>query len=164
MSSLQGFEAVSPKRRSGKAVMTVTNKGIRLNKYAVAELEAPKFVKFLINNTTRQIAVMPVPERDANAIPFGLKPSISASAHIYNPRVIESILRYFDMPEGEGDEIPTVALRGLLTPEGNALVFDVAGAKVSLTRKRGRKPRAEKTHADVNLNEDGDWETPDTEE
>ena len=57
MSSLQGFEVVSPNTASGRSVLTVTKNYARLNKNAVLELGRPEFIEFFINPTTKQFVL-----------------------------------------------------------------------------------------------------------
>ncbi|RSX55524.1 resolvase family protein [Bifidobacterium dolichotidis] len=155
MSSLKGFEAVSLTRKTGKAVMTVTPDSIRLNKSAVEELNFPEYIVFLINPDTQQFAVMRAKESDEDSMPLGVRPSYTASAHIDNPIVVTAVLKYFDLPSTDNEEeIPRASMRGVLSPKGDALIFDAHEADIRVTRKRGRKPHTAEA-ADVNGGQDG---------
>ena len=58
-SLLQGFEEVQLVKPVGKTVLTVTDSAIRFNKATAEVLGFPAYVKVLINDKTKQIAVTP---------------------------------------------------------------------------------------------------------
>ena len=68
-SLLQGFEEVQLVKPVGKTVLTVTDSAIRFNKATAEVLGFPAYVKVLINDKTRQIAVTPTTAKAANAYP-----------------------------------------------------------------------------------------------
>jgi hypothetical protein len=55
--SLQGFEEVAITEPVGKLTMTVMDSKVRFNKATAAELGYPAYVKVLINDKTRQVAL-----------------------------------------------------------------------------------------------------------
>ena len=70
-SLLQGFEEVQLVKPVGKTVLTVTDSAIRFNKATAEVLGFPAYVKVLINDKTKQIAV-----GSARVFAhFGLRPS-----------------------------------------------------------------------------------------
>ena len=77
-SLLQGFEEVQLVKPVGKTVLTVTDSAIRFNKATAEALGFPAYVKVLINDKTRQIAVTPTTPRPAT-------PSSSASPKASRP-------------------------------------------------------------------------------
>ena len=62
-SLLQGFEEVQLVKPVGKTVLTVTDSAIRFNKATAEVLGFPAYVKVLINDKTKQIAVTQPPPR-----------------------------------------------------------------------------------------------------
>ena len=62
-SLLQGFEEVQLVKPVGKTVLTVTDSAIRFNKATAEVLGFPAYVKVLINDKTKQIAVTRPPPR-----------------------------------------------------------------------------------------------------
>ena len=69
-SLLQGFEEVQLVKPVGKTVLTVTDSAIRFNKATAEVLGFPAYVKVLINDKTKQIAVTPTTAKADNAIKF----------------------------------------------------------------------------------------------
>ena len=64
-SLLQGFEEVQLVKPVGKTVLTVTDSAIRFNKATAEVLGFPAYVKVLINDKTKQIAVTPTTAKAA---------------------------------------------------------------------------------------------------
>ena len=92
-SLLQGFEEVQP---VGKTVLTVTDSAIRFNKATAEVLGFPAYVKVLINDKTKQIAVTPTTAKADNAIKFS-KPEgkQAASVSVKEATLIEAVKAYF---------------------------------------------------------------------
>ena len=75
-SLLQGFEEVQLVKPVGKTVLTVTDSAIRFNKATAEVLGFPAYVKVLINDKTKQIAVTPTTAKADNAIKFSHHDSV----------------------------------------------------------------------------------------
>lgn len=99
MSSLQGFEVVSPNTASGRSVLTVTKNYARLNKNAVLELGRPEFIEFFINPTTKQFAFKACEESNPNAIPFFIPGKTTASVTLNQQFVLDAMGPYFEFPK-----------------------------------------------------------------
>lgn len=99
MSSLQGFEVVSPNTASGRSVLTVTKNYARLNKNAVLELGRPEFIEFFINPTTKQFAFKACEESNPNAIPFFISGKTTASVTLNQQFVLDAMGPYFEFPK-----------------------------------------------------------------
>ena len=80
-SLLQGFEEVQLVKPVGKTVLTVTDSAIRFNKATAEVLGFPAYVKVLINDKTKQIAVTPTTAKADNAIKFS-KPEGKQAASV----------------------------------------------------------------------------------
>lgn len=139
MSSLQGFEVVSPNTASGRSVLTVTRKYVRLNKNAVLELGRPEFIEFLINPSSKQFAFKPCEESNPNAIPFFVPGKTTASVTLSMQFVLDAMEPYFDFPEVADDQEAYAQLKGTWIASDNMLVFNLGTAEQSVMKKRGRK-------------------------
>lgn len=102
-SLLQGFEEVQLVKPVGKTVLTVTDSAIRFNKATAEVLGFPAYVKVLINDKTKQIAVTPTTAKADNAIKFS-KPEgkQAASVSVKEATLIEAVKAYFTLPGGSG--------------------------------------------------------------
>ena len=105
-SLLQGFEEVQLVKPVGKTVLTVTDSAIRFNKATAEVLGFPAYVKVLINDKTKQIAVTPTTAKADNAIKFS-KPEgkQAASVSVKEATLIEAVKAYFTLPEAPEGEI-----------------------------------------------------------
>ncbi|MFZ2342583.1 MAG: hypothetical protein WAW19_06320, partial [Bifidobacterium adolescentis] len=105
-SLLQGFEEVQLVKPVGKTVLTVTDSAIRFNKATAEVLGFPAYVKVLINDNTKQIAVTPTTAKADNAIKFS-KPEgkQAASVSVKEATLIEAVKAYFTLPEAPEGEI-----------------------------------------------------------
>ena len=137
-SLLQGFEEVQLVKPVGKTVLTVTDSAIRFNKATAEVLGFPAYVKVLINDKTKQIAVTPTTAKADNAIKFS-KPEgkQAASVSVKEATLIEAVKAYFT--EGE---IAYQSVNGTAYPESKTVIFDVANATAGTMKRRGRKKAA----------------------
>ena len=121
-SLLQGFEEVQLVKPVGKTVLTVTDSAIRFNKATAEVLGFPAYVKVLINDKTKQIAVTPTTAKAAT--------------------LIEAVKAYFTLPETPEGEIAYQSVNGTAYPESKTVIFDVANATAGTMKRRGRKKAA----------------------
>ena len=129
-SLLQGFEEVQLVKPVGKTVLTVTDSAIRFNKATAEVLGFPAYVKVLINDKTKQIAVTPTTAKADNAIKFK------------EATLIEAVKAYFTLPEAPEGEIAYQSVNGTAYPESKTVIFDVANATAGTMKRRGRKKAA----------------------
>ena len=139
MSVLQGFEPVNPSATVGKCVLTVTPRYARFNKNTVEELGAPRYVQILTNPHTKQIAIRECNESDVNAIEFVKPTRTTASVTLNLPVVLNAVLKFFDFPEVEDDEVAFAQLKGTPFPDDKTIIFDVNDCRQGVSKKRGRK-------------------------
>ena len=141
-SLLQGFEEVQLVKPVGKTVLTVTDSAIRFNKATAEVLGFPAYVKVLINDKTKQIAVTPTTAKADNAIKFS-KPEgkQSTSVSVKEATLIEAVKAYFTLPEAPEAEIAYQS-NGTAYPESKTVIFDVANATAGTMKRRGRKKAA----------------------
>ena len=150
-SLLQGFEEVQLVKPVGKTVLTVTDSAIRFNKATAEVLGFPAYVKVLINDKTKQIAVTPTTAKADNAIKFS-KPEgkQAASVSVKEATLIEAVKAYFTLPEAPEGEIAYQSVNGTAYqsvngtayPESKTVIFDVANATAGTMKRRGRKKAA----------------------
>lgn len=142
-SLLQGFEEVQLVKPVGKTVLTVTDSAIRFNKATAEVLGFPAYVKVLINDKTRQIAVTPTTAKADNAIKFS-KPEgkQAASVSVKEATLIEAVKAYFTLPEAPEGEIAYQSVNSTAYPESKTVIFDVANATAGTMKRRGRKKAA----------------------
>lgn len=149
MSVLQGFEEVNMTAPCGKLTMLVTNDVVRFNKATAITLGYPAYVKLLINDKTRQFAVKPCKQSDANAVKFS-KPEgkQTASVNIKDAVVLDSVLKYFNFDEVQEGQVAYRSMQGTCYSEERVVMFSVADAKAGVMKKRGRKKAAEADDAE----------------
>lgn len=140
MSVLQGFEEVNMTAPRGKLSMLVTKDVVRFNKATAIALGYPAYVKVLINDKTKQFAVKPCKQSDANAVKFS-KPEGKqiASVNIKDVMVLNSVLKYFKLDEPQDGQVTFQSMQGTFYPEERVAMFSVADAKAGVMKKRGRK-------------------------
>lgn len=103
----------------------------------------PAYVKVLINDKTRQIAVTPTTAKADNAIKFS-KPEgkQAASVSVKEATLIEAVKAYFTLPEAPEGEIAYQSVNGTAYPESKTVIFDAANATAGTMKRRGRKKAA----------------------
>ena len=136
-SLLQGFEEVQLVKPVGKTVLTVTDSAIRFNKATAEVLGFPAYVKVLINDKTRQIAVTPTAIKFSK--PEGMQ---AASVSVKEATLIEAVKAYFTLPEAPEGEIAYQSVNGTAYPESKTVIFDAANATAGTMKRRGRKKAA----------------------
>ena len=143
MALLQGFEEINTSVPTGKAVMTVTESVARFNKATAADLGYPAYVKILINDKTRQVAVQACTAKSANAVKFS-KPEgkQTTSVNVKEAVVLETLHKYFGLPQVPEGEIAYKSVNGAVHAEEKVVIFDIDAAASGTMKKRGRKKNA----------------------
>ncbi|MBW3091646.1 hypothetical protein KIH79_01490 [Bifidobacterium sp. 82T10] len=142
-SLLQGFEEVKLVKPLGKTVMTITDSAVRFNKATAEALGFPTFVKVLINDRTKQIAVTPATTKADNAIKFSkAEGKQTASISIKDATVVSAIAPYFTLEEAPEGEIAYVSVAGTPYQGDKVVIFNVADATPGTMKRRGRKKAA----------------------
>ncbi|MBT1169971.1 hypothetical protein [Bifidobacterium sp. SO4] len=139
-SLLQGFEEVQLVKPVGKTVMTVTDSAIRFNKATVEVLGSPAYVKVLINEKTKQIAVTPAAEKADNAVKFAK--AGAASVSVKEPVLVEAVKAYLPVGDAPEGEVAYQSVNGAAYAESKTVIFDVANATAGTMKRRGRKKAA----------------------
>lgn len=140
MSVLQGFEEIKTVAPIGKVVVTITESVIRFNKATAAALGYPAYVKMLVNEKTRQIAVQACTGRDGNAIKFS-KPEgkQTTSVSVKEPTVLAAVQEFFTFPQAGETEIAFQSITGTVYCDEKVVVFNAGNATAGTMKKRGRK-------------------------
>lgn len=139
-SALQGFEEVRLVKPAGQTIMTVTENAVRFNKSTAIELGYPAYVKVLINDKTRQIAVTPTTAKSDNAVKFS-KPEgkQAASISVKDATLVAAVRKYFELAPSPEGEVSYQAVNGTVYPNDKAVIFDATTATAGTMKRRGRR-------------------------
>lgn len=139
---LQGFEEVQLVKPLGKTVMTVTDAAIRFNKATAEALDFPAYVKVLINEKTKQIAVTPADDKADNAVKFCKPNGKQAAVSIKDTAIVTAVKEYFTLPEASEGETAYQSVNGTAYQDSKTVIFDAANATSGTMKRRGRKKTA----------------------
>ncbi|PJM76978.1 hypothetical protein [Bifidobacterium felsineum] len=143
-SLLQGFEEINLTKPVGKTVMTVTASAVKFNKATAAELGYPAYVKVLINEKTKQIAVTPTTAKATNALKFSKsEEKQTASVSLKDATLVAALLEHFTLAEAPEGEIAYQSVKGAAYPEDKTVIFNIEDAVAGTMRRRGRKKAVE---------------------
>ena len=140
-SVLHGFEEVNLVRRMPEVTMTVTESVVRFNKGTAEALGWPAYVRVLVNDRKKQVAVQVCDKDDPNAVRFSKTADKQiASVSIHQPMVLVAVQKYLpleqNVPEGE---VAYQTVKGEVFANDHVAVFDTANAVSGVMKKRGRK-------------------------
>ncbi|RSX58059.1 hypothetical protein [Bifidobacterium samirii] len=142
-SLLQGFEEVRLIKPIGKTVMTVTASAVRFNKATAAALGFPAYVKVLVNENAKQIAIVPTTAKADNGIKFSKgEDKQTASISVKDATVIEAVTRFFEFAEAPEGEVAYQSVTGEAHQLDKVVIFNVADAVAGTMKRRGRKKAA----------------------
>ena len=143
MAVLQGFEEVNITAPVSNVTMTVMDSRIRFNKATAVALGYPAYVKVLINERGKQVALEPSTGRDANAIKFS-KPEGKqrASVNVSQRAVLEAISKFFTLKPAPTGKVAYQAVAGEFHEDEHVVVFDAKNAKAGTMKQRGRRAAA----------------------
>ena len=156
MSILDGFEAIGEPITS-KITMTVMESSVRFSKGAVEALGRPAYVKLLVNDKQKKIAIQVCDAKDENAIKFcgnnrnktGNSSSDitrkASSVTIRNTDVLVAVQKFFTFSEVADDQIAYFAMDGEFYPDEKVIIFATNEATSGVAGKRG--PRKGSKHA-----------------
>lgn len=155
MSILDGFEAVGEKITS-KITMTVMESSVRFSKGAVEALGCPAYVKLLVNDKQKKIAIQVCGAKDENAIRFCRNDRNKtgntsldtagkvSSVTIRNMEVLVAVQKFFTFSEVADDQIAYFAMDGEFYPDEKVIIFAVSDSVSGVSGKRG--PRKGSKH------------------
>ena len=142
-SLLQGFEEVRLVKPIGKIVMTVTGNAVRFNKSTAQALGFPAYVKVLINEKTRQIAITPTTAKADNGVKFS-KPEgkQTTSVSIKDKAPLAAIGQFFTLAEAAEGEVAFQSVTGTAYVQDKTVIFNADDAEAGTMKRRGRKKAA----------------------
>lgn len=141
---LQGFEEVAITGPVGKLTMTMMDSKVRSNKAAAAELGYQEYIKVLINDKTRQVALQACAGRDANAIKFSkLEGKQNSSVTVNNKVLVTAVGKFFTLKPAPEGEISYRTAAGNLDKDEKAGIFDATNAVIGTMKQRGRNKTVE---------------------
>ena len=135
MSVLDGFEAVGEKITTNKMTMTVMESSVRFSKGVTEALGCPAYVKLLVNDKQKKIAVQACDAKDENAIKFcktkrskadGVDSDAAGKASSVTVRttdVLVAVQKYFTFPPVADDQIAYFAMNGESYPDEKVVTF-----------------------------------------
>ncbi|KAB8288001.1 hypothetical protein DSM100688_1111 [Bifidobacterium ramosum] len=142
-SLLQGFEEVRLVKPVGKTMMTVTDSLVRFNKATAAALGYPAYVKVLINDKTRQIALTPATAKGENSVKFSKsEDKQTSSISLKDAALVDAIRQYFTFGEAPEGEVAFESVNGTAYVDDKTVIFDADNAKSGTMKRRGRKKAA----------------------
>lgn len=142
--ALQGFKEVEFVKPVGRIVMTFTGNTIRFNKATAQALGYPAYVRLLVNESTKQIAVAVTTSKALNAVKFS-KPEGKQilSVSIREKNAIEAIGKFFTLTDAPEGEVAYASVDGEYFPHEKAVIFNAENATVGTMKRRGRKKASE---------------------
>ena len=135
MSVLDGFEAVGEKTTTNKMTMTVMESSVRFSKGVTEALGCPAYVKLLVNDKQKKIAVQACDAKDENAIKFcktkrskadGVDSGAAGKASSVTVRttdVLVAVQKYFTFPPVADDQIAYFAMNGESYPDEKVVLI-----------------------------------------
>ncbi|MBT1173153.1 hypothetical protein JS528_07270 [Bifidobacterium sp. MA2] len=147
--ALQGFEEVKLVKPVGKIVMTFTGNAVRFNKATAQALGFPAFVRVLVNEKTKQIALAVTTSKANNAVKFSkTEEKQSASVSFKEKAVVEAVAQFFTLGEAPEGEVAYISVPGTYYPGDKAVIFDAEDATAGTMKRRGRKKASETESAE----------------
>ena len=117
---------------TGKSFMTISKSGVSFSQAAVVELGKPEYVIILFDSANKKMAIKVARKDEENATTFFKK----AKKSNLNVRWNNSLLK--DKIESMMDwniENHSYRVEGSYDSDSKAMIFDLASAKVTLTKK-----------------------------
>ena len=123
MSMLEGFSAFD--FSEGVPYISFTQNGITFNKSVTLKLGEPEYARFLINESTKQVAIQACNENDSNATVF-FRPKASGALSVrWNTR---DLLNTIERIMGWNLKESSYRADGILLKEEHAIMFDLSKA------------------------------------
>ncbi len=106
----------------GVPYISVTNNGVTFNKSVIIKMKYPAFVRLLINESEKQIAVQVCGEEDDKATQFYKEKSNGVLSVRWNSKdLINTIVRLCDWDLNQS----SYRVNGVLVPEQDLMLFDL---------------------------------------
>ena len=106
----------------GVPYISITSNGVTFNKSVIMKMKYPAYVKLLINETEKQIAVQACGEHDDKSVQFYKEKSNGVLSVRWNAKdLINTIARICDWDLSQ----LSYRVNGVLVPEMNLMLFDL---------------------------------------
>ena len=106
----------------GVPYVSITNNGITFNKSVIMKMKYPAYVRLLINETDKQIAVQTCDEHDDKSVQFYKEKSNGVLSVRWNAKdLINTISRICDWDLSQ----PSYRVNGILISEMKLMLFDL---------------------------------------
>ena len=106
----------------GVPYISVTSNGVTFNKSVIIKMKHPAFVRLLINESEKQIAVQVCGEEDDKAVQFYKEKSNGVLSVRWNSKdLINTIVRLCDWDLSQS----SYRINGVLVPELDLMLFDL---------------------------------------
>ena len=145
---------------TNKMTMTVMESSVRFSKGVTEALGCPAYVKLLVNDKRKKIAVQACDAKDENAIKFcktkrskadGIDSDAAGKASSVTVRttdVLVAVQKYFTFPPVADDQIAYFAMDGESYSDEKVVIFAVADASKGVSGKRGPRKGSHHTAKD----------------
>lgn len=137
--SLQGFKVIGSEPIFGSATLTVHKDTIKMNKALGQMMQNPKFVQFLLNAETRQLAIRPCDHDAPNCRPFCSMDMAEKQVTRRINAVVSATIR--SCMGWSSDQ--NMSIGGTYLPAEKVMVFDLGAARPVRTYDRKQDTDAE---------------------
>lgn len=125
MTLLEGFKAFD--FSEGVPYISITQNGITFNKAVTLKLDEPEYARFLINESTKQVALQACTADEQNATLF-YRPKASGTLSVrWN---VKDLLNTLERLTGWNLKECGYRVEGILLREEHAIVFDLTKATI----------------------------------
>ena len=131
---LEGFKPFE--LMTGSAVLSVTNNGLSFNKNVIKKMGRPEYISYMINASTKKLAIQKTDENDAVGVQFIRKSVDNRNGVRYNNRDLENTiatLMEWDL------STKTYRIDGIYQEDDNAMIFNLTTARTFPKRTRAEK-------------------------
>ena len=131
---LDGFKPIE--LMVGSAVLSVTSNGLSFNKNVVSKMGCPEYIRFMLNDSTKQLAIQKTDENDSIGVPFARKSVDNKNGVRYNNRDLEHTLESL---MGWDLSTKTYRIDGVYSDDDHAMIFNFNDARTFPKRNRVEK-------------------------
>lgn len=131
---LEGFKPFE--LMTGSAVLSVTNNGLSFNKNVINKMGRPEYIRFMINASTKQLAIQKTDENDTVGVQFVRKSSDNRNGVRYNNRDLENTIATL-MEWNLSTK--TYRIDGIYQEDDHAMIFNLLTARAFPKRTRAEK-------------------------
>lgn len=131
---LEGFKPIE--LMTGSPVLSVTSNGLSFNKNVANRMGRPEYIRFMINASTKQLAIQKTDETDAVGVQFIKKNIDNRNGVRYNNRDLENTIETL---MGWDLSTKTYRIDGIYQEDDHAMIFNLLTARAFPKRTRAEK-------------------------